>query len=62
MKKAGDLYTPFKDAIVSAPTPTTRDGSSFGTPFKNAKEATDDKFGGGVQFDKAGSESGKTTN
>ena len=59
---AKDLCTPFKDAIMDAPTPKTNDGSSFGTPFKDAKEPTEDKFGGGVQFDKAGSESGKTTN
>lgn len=62
MKKAGDLYTPFKDGIVDAPTPTTRDGSSFGTPMRNAKEPTEDKFGGGVQFDTVGSANSKTTN
>lgn len=62
MTKKGDLCSPFDDAIMSAPTPTTKDGSSFGTPFKGAKEPDSDKFGGGVQFDKAGSESGKTTN
>lgn len=62
MAKKGGLCSPFQDAIVSAPTPTTRDGSSFGTPMKNAKEATEDKFGGGVQFDTVGSASSKTTN
>ena len=62
MAKKSDLCTPFKDAITDAPTPTTRDGSSFGTPMRNAKEPTEDKFGGGVQFDTVGSASSKTTN
>lgn len=60
--KKGDLCSPFVDTIVDTPTPKTKDGASFGTPFKNAKEATEDKFGGGVQFDRAGSDSSKTTN
>ena len=57
--KKGDLCTPFVAGIVDAPTPKTRDGSSFGTPLPNGKEPTEDKFGGGVQYDSVGSKSSK---
>lgn len=59
MAKSGAVRTPFEGCAVEAPKPTTRDGSSFGTPFPNAKEPTEDKFGGGVQFDRVGSDSSK---
>lgn len=59
MTARGPLHTPYEDCAVEPPRPTTRDGASFGTPMPNAKEPTDDKFGGGVQFDRVGSDSSK---
>ena len=62
MAKSGPLNTPYEDCAVSPPGKTEADGASFGTPMKDAKAPTEDSIGGGVQFDKAGSSSGKADN